>query len=200
MTLRLSKIYTRGGDKGTTALVGGKRIDKSDPQLEVYGTVDELNTHVGMLRTLMLNPEHLEKLCYAVEGLKDIQNRLFDVGSILATPPGTTYEGMPRVEPEKIQSLEVAIDHMNEHLPELASFTLPGGGVVNAQAHICRTVCRRLERILRRWEGAASIAPEIMIYINRLSDYFFVLSRWASLQLGEDEFLWETPLRRPKND
>ena len=192
--LQLSKIYTRGGDKGTTALVGGIRVSKSCLQLESYGTVDELNSHIGVIRTHALNYEesNIHVFQETTTVLQIIQNRLFDLGSILATPKDKPYDGMPSILNKDITFLETKIDAYNENLETLNSFTLPGGGILNAHAHVARTVCRRLERLLVRFnDEAEGIDQNIMKYINRLSDYLFVYSRWVSQQLKEDEFLWE---------
>lgn len=193
MSIRLSKIYTRGGDKGTTALVGGARVSKGCSRLETYGSVDELNAQIGVVRTyaLAVKNESEEVYCESKELFSVIQNRLFDVGSILATPPDSPYEGMPQIDPEDIQYLESKIDFYNESLEVLNSFTLPGGGLCNAHAHVARTVCRRVERILVRYKEEEQVAEKVISYINRLSDLLYVYSRWVSLKLHEDEFLWE---------
>jgi cob(I)alamin adenosyltransferase len=173
MKMRLSKIYTRTGDKGSTALIGGKRVSKSNMRLECYGTLDELNAFVGRLKILCI-----EK----AEELGCIQNHLFEIGSILATPTGMEWTNMPSINETHVKMLEKAIDLMNAKLEPLKSFTTPGENMVNAEAHICRTVCRRAERILcHAKENNVAINDFIMAYINRLSDYFFVLSRYAAL-------------------
>ena len=194
--MKLSKIYTKTGDQGQTSLVGGVKIAKSDFRLETYGTVDELNTHVGMLRTLALkceNPVVRERLA---NHLRPIQNKLFDVGSDLATPPDSPYKNENLVVPEDLVQLETWLDEMNESLETLKSFTLPGGGELNAWAHVARTVCRRAERNVCRLAETEEVTPGVQKYLNRLSDYFFVLSRWVSRELKEDEFLWDRPLKK----
>jgi cob(I)alamin adenosyltransferase len=194
--MKLSKIYTKTGDQGQTSLVGGVKIAKSDLRLETYGTVDELNAHVGMLRTLALKCEHetvREKLGLH---LRPIQNKLFDVGSDLATPPDSPYKREDLLVPEDLTQLETWLDEMNESLETLKSFTLPGGGELNAWAHMARTVCRRAERNVCRLVETDEVTPGVLKYLNRLSDYFFVLSRWVSRELKEDEFLWDTPLKK----
>jgi cob(I)alamin adenosyltransferase len=179
MAIRLSRIYTRTGDKGTTALVGGKRVPKESGRLESYGTVDELNSIVGIVRTYLM--EYKDRLGddyeWYSEMLRRIQNELFDVGSELATPPDGEYEGMQK------------------DLEPLKSFTLPGGGVLNAFLHQARTVCRRAERVLWRVKREEEIGDQVIIYINRLSDHFFVQSRWIAKRLGEPEFFWDRGLR-----
>jgi cob(I)alamin adenosyltransferase len=200
MSIRLSKIYTRTGDTGTTALLGGQRIPKTSLQLEAYGTVDELNSVIGILRT---HARQLPNLSSAVavesaESLRYLQNRLFDLGSILATPFDSPGGNMPIIGEEDVRWLEEKMDRYNEVLEALPSFVLPGGGVLNAYAHLARTVCRRLERILWHLQEETQAVPAIVLmYVNRLSDYLFVYSRWAAHELHESEFLWEHPLREP---
>ncbi len=171
----LSKIYTRTGDKGYTALIGGERVSKSHLRLECYGTLDELNAFTGKLKILCKKG--------IGENLDSIQKMLFDVGAILATPKGKEWDNMPNINETHIKELEDEIDKMNCALEPLKNFTIPGENEINAEAHICRTVCRRAERILcRAKENGIDISDSVMIYINRLSDYFFVLSRFATEQ------------------
>jgi len=167
--MRLSKIYTRTGDKGSTSLIGGERVPKSHLRIECYGTLDELNAFIGRLKIL----------CKA-EILGNIQKTLFDIGAIIATPSGKEWSNMPTINEIHIKELEDEIDKMNSGLEPLKNFTIPGKNEINAEAHICRTVCRRAERILcHAKENGIDISDSVMIYINRLSDYFFVLSRYA---------------------
>jgi cob(I)alamin adenosyltransferase len=169
----LSKIYTRAGDKGSTSLIGGERVSKSNARLECYGSLDELNAFVGRLKIL---------LAEKAEELGDIQSRLFEIGSMLATPPGMEWANMPSINSTHVKTLENAIDSMNAKLKPLGNFTTPGENIINAEAHICRTVCRRVERILcHAKENGIAINDFIMAYINRLSDYFFVLSRYVAI-------------------
>lgn len=193
MSLKLSKIYTRGGDHGTTALVGGKRIKKSELRLESYGTTDELNAHIGIIRTTALDyrDSQPEIFIETTSVLKIVQNKLFDIGSLLATPPGESYPGMPTLSISDTEFLEQKIDAYNEILETLLSFTLPGGGKLNAQAHVARTVCRRAERVLARLQEKEDLPEFSLAYINRLSDYLFIYSRWVSKKLGDEEFLWD---------
>jgi cob(I)alamin adenosyltransferase len=197
MAIRLTKIYTRGGDKGMTSLVGGARVPKESGRLEAYGTIDELNSIVGIVRTYAM--DYRERLgddyAWYSEMLRRIQNQLFDVGSELATPAGVEYDGMHRMGEEEVEQLEHEIDRMNEQLEDLKSFTLPGGGKLNAFLHLSRTVCRRAERVCWAVKRDEQISDEVIIYINRLSDHLFVQSRWISKRLGEDEFLWDRGLR-----
>jgi len=174
----LSKIYTRTGDKGSTSLIGGERIPKSHLRLECYGTLDELNAFTGKLKILYSEKKEFQKI--AAE-LGEIQSRLFDAGTVLATPQGKEWENMPSIEQTHIEELEKAIDGMNSILQPLKAFTVPGENEINAEAHICRTVCRRAERILcNAKENGIAINDNVMAYINRLSDYFFVLSRYSA--------------------
>ena len=197
MAIRLSKIYTRGGDKGLTSLVGGARVPKDSHRLEAYGTVDELNAIVGLVRTFA--PEYEARLgadyAWYSEMLRRMQNELFDVGSELATPPDSEYEGMHHVGSGETKLLELEIDRMQRDLEPLKSFTLPGGGVLNAFLHQARTVCRRAERVCWAVKREEPISEGVIIYINRLSDHLFVQSRWVAKRLGEPEFLWDRGLR-----
>ncbi|MGO9607312.1 MAG: cob(I)yrinic acid a,c-diamide adenosyltransferase [Candidatus Binataceae bacterium] len=197
MAIRLTRIYTRTGDKGTTALVGGARVPKESGRLESYGTIDELNSIVGIVRTYL--PQYILKFGndgeWYSEMLRRIQNELFDVGSELATPADGEYEGMHKMSEAEVAKLEQEMDRMEEELEPLKSFTLPGGGVLNAFLHQARTVCRRAERVLWRLSRDEPINDQLIIYVNRLSDHLFVQSRWVAKRLGEPEFLWDRGLR-----
>ena len=197
MAIRLNRIYTRGGDKGLTSLVGGKRVPKDSARLEAYGAVDELNSIVGIVRTYL--PQFRAKLGGEFERysemLRRIQNELFDVGSELATPPDGEYEGMHKMSAAEERKLEEEMDAMESELQPLKSFTLPGGGVLNAFLHQARTVCRRAERLAWRLKREESVGDGVLIYLNRLSDHLFVQSRWIAKRLREDEFLWDRGLR-----
>lgn len=197
MAIRLTKIYTRGGDKGQTSLVGGARVPKESGRLEAYGTIDELNSIVGIVRTLA--PEYAERFGpdydWYYQMLRRIQNELFDVGSELATPPDAEYPQMHHMSGAESTQLEHEIDRMNGELEDLKSFTLPGGGKLNAFLHLARTVCRRAERVCWSVARTEKISDQLIIYINRLSDHLFVQSRWVAKRLGEPEFLWDRGLR-----
>jgi cob(I)alamin adenosyltransferase len=197
MAIRLTRIYTRTGDKGTTALVGNARVPKESGRIEAYGTIDELNSIVGIVRTYL--PKYLFKLGndgeWYSEMLRRIQNELFDVGSELATPPDGEYEGMHKMSEAEIAKLEEEMDRMEEELEPLKSFTLPGGGILNAFLHQARTVCRRAERVLWRVTREEPLNDQLIIYVNRLSDHLFVQSRWIAKRLDEPEFLWDRGLR-----
>jgi cob(I)alamin adenosyltransferase len=195
MSIRITRVYTRSGDKGETGLVGGKRVPKDVLRIEAYGTVDELNSIVGLARVFNnespSNPvrDRMEDI------LKRVQNELFDLGSELATPQEAFYEGMFRVGAEDVKALEQLMDDCQKDLEPLQSFILPGGGRVSAFLHQCRTVCRRAERIVLRLGREEDIGPWPLRYLNRLSDLFFVLSRWVAKQSSEPEYLWERGLR-----
>lgn len=193
--VKLNKIYTKSGDAGQTSLVDGKKIPKTSLRLEVYGTVDELNSIVGVLRTEALEARLNKSVADETTAMmKLIQNKLFDVGSLLACSVDFDSSKLPQIKVSDIETLEKKMDEYQESLEELKSFTLPGGGKLNAWAHMARTVCRRLERLLWKLNESEELNPLILKYINRLSDYFFVYSRWVSKTLGEDEFLWEINL------
>lgn len=190
MAIHLTKIYTKGGDKGSTSLVGGQRVSKSSLRLEAYGTVDELNSHVGMLRTLLNNPKGNWQI-QSRSWLELIQHELFDLGSVLATAVGDHFPSMADFEDPKRESrLEDEIDLMIANLPSLNSFVLPGGSLLNAQAHVCRTVCRRAERLVCALEEHESGRPGTLRYLNRLSDWLFAFSRYVSAEEGAPEYLW----------
>jgi cob(I)alamin adenosyltransferase len=202
MTISITRVYTRTGDRGETALVGGQRVPKDSPRIRAYGTIDELNAVVGLVRTF--NEERIadgEHHRWLDEALRRIQNELFDLGSELATPAGAEYEGMFKVGEAQVTALEHLMDHCQTDLAPLKSFTLPGGGRLNAFMHLARTVCRRAERELLALSRAEPIGEWPLRYVNRLSDVFFVLGRWIAKHTGEKEYLWERGLdshRRPR--
>lgn len=192
MAIHINRVYTRGGDGGKTSLVGGARVDKDCRKLESYGTVDELICLVGTARTVVAAPglstairEELGK------SLRLVQNRLFDAGSILATPDGASYAGMPEITNADAAFLEMEMDRMQASLEPLTSFVLPGGTLPNAALHECRAVCRRAEREILRLSREERVDARLIKYINRLSDYFFVMARYAARKAGAREFLWE---------
>jgi cob(I)alamin adenosyltransferase len=200
MAIRITRVYTRTGDKGETGLVGGKRVPKDSPRIYAYGTIDELNSIVGLTR--VFNEENLdagEAHKFLDEVLCKIQDELFDLGSELATPPEFFQEGMFRISGSEIKNIEKWIDKCQEDLEPLKSFILPGGGRAGAYLHQCRTVCRRAEREILRLSREETISEWPLQYVNRLSDLFFVLSRWISKQTGEREYLWQRGLQaKPK--
>lgn len=194
--VRITKVYTRTGDKGSTRLVGGKKIAKDAARIEAYGTLDELNSIVGLAR--VFNDEMKQELSAARhldDILRQLQNELFDLGSELATPADFSYEGMFRVGEQEVKGLERLIDSCQKDLEPLNSFILPGGGKVGGFLHQARTVCRRAERDILRLSREEEVSPWPLMYVNRLSDLLFVLSRWVSHKLGEPEYLWERGLR-----
>jgi len=201
MAIRITRVYTRTGDRGETALVGGRRVPKDAPRIEAYGTIDELNALLGLAR--VFNAERLDEgegHRWLDEVLRRLQNQLFDLGSELATPEDAVYEGMYRVGEEDVKELERLIDRCQKDLAPLKSFVLPGGGRVGAFLHQARTVCRRAEREVLRLSRAEPVTEWPLRYVNRLSDLLFVLSRWVAKRLGEKEYLWERGLqahRRP---
>lgn len=200
MAIRITKVYTRTGDKGETALVGGKRLPKDAPRIDAYGTIDELNSVVGLAR--VFNEEKLnagDAHRFLDLALRQIQDELFDLGSELATPDDFSYDGMYRVSEREVKKLEELIDECQKELGPLKSFILPGGGRIGAYLHQCRTVCRRAEREILRLSRAEPLSEWPLKYVNRLSDLFFVLSRWISKQTGEQEYLWQRGLmEKPK--
>jgi cob(I)alamin adenosyltransferase len=197
MAIRLTRIYTRSGDRGLTALVGGARVPKESARLEAYGTIDELNSIVGIVRSYLPSCKRRFGKDYGwySESLRRIQNELFDVGSELATPPPADYAGMHKMSAAEVKKLEDEMDQMQQELKPLNSFTLPGGGVLNAFLHQARTVCRRAERVCWALRRIEPINDHLIIYVNRLSDHLFVQSRWVAKRLKEPEFLWDRGLR-----
>lgn len=179
------KIYTKTGDKGTTALVGGRRISKGALKIESYGTVDELNSWIGLIRDQPVNEARRNLL-------KEIQDRLFTIGADLASEPEEIRKKpVPGIFEEDITLLEKEMDNMDAQLPPLRSFVLPGGHQSVSYAHLGRTVCRRAERLVIRLSEEEEVNPLIVKYLNRLSDYLFVLSRKITQELGSEEVTWK---------
>jgi len=176
------KVYTKAGDKGRTALFGGKKVRKDDIKIEAYGTVDELNSHIGYLLSMCPEDEVLDVLL-------PLQAVLFDVGSHLASD-GTANDYLPKLDASWITQLESAMDRYSEDLPELKNFILPRANSRIAYAHICRTVCRRAERCIISLSDIEALNSFIIPFMNRLSDYFFVLARYLTLLDGLDEEKW----------
>lgn len=178
------KIYTRTGDKGQTSLLGGARVSKSNIRIEAYGTVDELNAYIGLLR----DQEAVKK--WTAELLK-IQEMLFAIGAVLATEPGKTFKFVPELKMEDISYLENLIDKMEEGLPKMKNFILPGGHVAVSHCHVARCICRRAERATIALAETSPVQETIIVYLNRLSDCLFVLSRRISFDLGIEEIPWK---------
>ena len=184
------KIYTKTGDKGTTALFGGTRVPKHHIRIESYGTIDELNSHIGLIRDQAIDLIHKKVLL-------EIQDRLFTVGAILATDPekatlknGKDRLNIPKISESDIKLLEDNMDNMNAALPPMTNFVLPGGHQTVSFCHIARTVCRRAERLASHLNDMEPFQPETLMYINRLSDYLFVLARKLSHELQAEEIKW----------
>lgn len=184
--VKINKIYTRHGDDGTTGLVGGARVPKDSLRVEAYGDIDELNSLLGWARTLS-ERERVETL---TEKLSAIQNTLFDLGSELATPPGSEWPGMSVAQENHSRVLESWIDQLMEGIPELRSFVLPGGSELNSVLHVARTVCRRAERSALRLSRTEQVSKFVIMYINRLSDLLFAMARFESHRSKKPEYLW----------
>jgi cob(I)alamin adenosyltransferase len=184
------KVYTKTGDTGTTALFGGTRVPKHHIRIESYGTVDELNSHIGLIRDQEINFIYKNNLA-------EIQNKLFTVGAILATPPdkevlknGKERLNIPKIGEKEIEFLENAIDFMEQHLPQMTHFVLPGGHTTVSYCHVARCVCRRAERLAVHLNEIEAIDDYVLKYLNRLSDYLFVLARKLSQDLNAEEVQW----------
>ena len=183
--MKITKVYTRGGDKGKTSLVGGKRVSKASRRLEAYGTVDELSAHLGLLAALL--PDGHEQ-----EMVIRIQNNLFNVCTNLATEQETTtLYPSAYLQDGETELLEKEVDSIMKELPETQGFILPGGTQQAAQAHVCRTVCRRAERRIVALSEEALVSPEVQQYVNRLSDYLFVLAKKLNFVAGKSEKIWQ---------
>ena len=196
MAIRINRVYTRTGDGGKTRLVGGREVRKDDPRVEIYGTVDELNSVLGMARALAAaavtgqRGRGLAALTEIDGLLAELQSRLFDLGSEIATAAGDEWPGMIRMATSDVDELESLIDRLNASLPALKSFILPGGGTVGATLHIGRTVCRRAERLCVALLDDKALSPVVLVWLNRLSDLLFVMARWIGAATGEPEPLW----------
>ncbi len=189
--LALNRIYTRTGDRGQTSLVGGQRAFKNALRIECFGTVDELNSFVGLAGVTVGEVCASAPLLAGLgEILRRVQHELFNLGSILATLPEDVGPQQPRVTDIEVKQLEQDIDEANAELPPLRSFVLPGGSRLNAELHVCRTVCRRAERLVVALSVSESAPEDAIQYLNRLSDALFVWSRWVNHVLGAAEVLW----------
>ena len=186
--LALNRIYTRRGDKGETSLVGGQRVSKDALRIECYGTIDELNSFVGAASVALGDDPRVASL---VAILLRVQHELFNLGSILATLADDIHPTQPQVTDVEIRQLETEIDEMNDSLPALRSFVLPGGSEANVRLHQCRTICRRAERAAVALAREEPVPEAAIQYLNRLSDALFVWSRWVNSALGLPEVLWE---------
>jgi len=190
--MRITKVYTRTGDQGTTRLVGGAEVRKDHPRIEAYGTLDELNSVLGIVRAF------LGADLAALDGMLGIvQDDLFNVGTELATPPPDRWDGMYRIGEAEVDRLEGNIDALNEELPPLTEFVLPGGSCSGAFLHQARTVCRRAERLtLALQPEQPDVTDGPLRYLNRLSDLLFVAARWATVRSGGAEVMWRNPSTR----
>jgi cob(I)alamin adenosyltransferase len=184
--LALNRIYTKTGDQGQTHLAGGQRVSKDSARIECYGTVDELNAFTGMAAI-----SAAESVPSLAPILRRVQHELFNLGSILATQPEDVRPNQARVTEIEVRQLETEIDGMNAVLAPLRSFVLPGGTRLNTELHACRTICRRAERLTVALARVEAVPAEAIQYLNRLSDAFFVWSRWVNHVLGVAEVLWE---------
>ena len=189
--MRLTRIYTKTGDKGETGLAGGVRVPKDSERIEAYGTVDELNSILGLTRSIFKRTPDRELFQKIDPRLYKMQNILFVVGADLATAPGKTYPNRVVVQEKQVTELEHWIDEWQADLKPLPEFILPGGGEIASLLHVARTLCRRAERITVRLSRKEEVRPEVIHYLNRLSDNLFVLSRWLAQKLGEEETMWD---------
>jgi cob(I)alamin adenosyltransferase len=197
VAIRITRVYTRRGDQGETDLVGGPRVPKDSPRIDAYGTVDELNAAIGVVRAVNAAAARKAGAGRELDAiLRRLQSELFDLGGELATPASEYREGMFKVGAAEVQALEQRMDRCQKELQPLKSFVLPGGGTASAFLHVARTVCRRAERDVLRLMRHEDVGEWPLAYLNRLSDLLFVLSRWIGHHRKEREFLWERPLER----
>lgn len=211
--VKINKIYTRTGDDGTTGLVGGSRVSKDSLKVQAYGDVDELNSWIGLVRTVLLTPPRREtptdddghstsnvEDASTLEQLATIQNILFDIGAVLASSAHITWPTKRTDLTDDVTHIEHWIDLLSAKVPELRSFVLPGGSLANSYLHIARTVCRRAERSVVALVHEETMPEGILHYLNRLSDYLFALARFQLAKVGGEEFLWNPGENKPRND
>ena len=192
--MKKSLLYTRTGDAGMTSLIGGKRIAKNSPRVNAYGTLDELNAHIGLVQARCSELDN-----FVTSTLLDINNTLFNLGAYLATPPAEVTETSPadaiptvlKALPDRIADLEHQIDTLDSMVPAQRTFILPGGSIGAAEAHVARTVCRRAERRILALAEEAYVDPALISYVNRLSDYLFILARYFNFIEGVAEIIWK---------
>lgn len=196
--LAINRIYTKKGDGGQTQLVGGQHVSKTEPRIEAYGTVDELNAVLGVARLSVQDaaaaavaPERRTRLVDLAAELLRVQHELFNLGSVLATLPADLHPRQPRVTEVEVAALEASIDRTQDVLAPLRSFVLPGGCRAEAELHVARTVCRRAERLVVALAASDEVEPAAIRYLNRLSDALFAWSRLATWAAGADEVLWQ---------
>jgi len=192
--IRINKVYTRNGDHGKTSLIGGVKVDKDDLRIDAYGTIDELNSVLGLCISEINKIENKKIKEETIKIFTRIQNELFNLGSSLSRLDIDKESNFPSIKRVNIIKLENEIDQYNVKLPELTSFVLPGGSTINALLHLARTICRRAERISVTLMKRTKIDENILPYLNRLSDLFFVFSRWFSHKMNRSENLWDPKL------
>ena len=196
--MRISKVYTRTGDAGKTRLAGGQEVWKDSVRVDAYGTVDELNSMLGLAR--VANEQsgvNTDASNFMENTLKWTQNKLFDLGGILATAPGESFPNMPTVKAKDVAHVEHLIDECQKDLTPLKEFILPGGGQIPALLHVARTICRRAERLCVTLAKEEPVEKDLVTFLNRLSDALFVFARWVAKQHGERELLWEREPEQP---
>jgi cob(I)alamin adenosyltransferase len=186
--VRINRVYTKAGDRGETALIGGERVSKASARIDCYGTVDELGATLGLARTAL---EESAAGAHLLPIVGRIQNELFNLGAQLATPDAERRAKLPAVSVRHVEALEGELDALNDELPELSSFVLAGGGFASSSLHLARTVCRRAERLVVALAADEDVDELAIRYLNRLSDALFVFARWAAKQDGRPEPLWE---------
>tara|TARA_Y100001970_G_C14230291_1_gene858177 strand:- start:1697 stop:2317 length:621 start_codon:yes stop_codon:yes gene_type:complete len=189
--INISKVYTKAGDSGSTYLIGGEQVSKDDIRVIAYGSVDELNVHIGICSNFLKNASNSKDFKYFIDRLTSIQNELFNLGTVLAATGSSEAIDLPRIIDQDINNLELDIDNMNKELSPLDSFVLPGGGDIVLAFHQARVICRKSEikavKVSRKFD---QLDKRVIIYLNRLSDYLFVIGRAISNQLGIKEELW----------
>ena len=195
---RVTRIYTRSGDDGTTGLVGGQRVAKSDPRIACFGAVDECSSVIGLARRALADARSDERTASLAALLAWAQDALFNLGSDLATLPKDRRDGMPRIAQNDVDALEASIDRFQRDLEPLSNFIHPGGSYAGGYLHLARTVCRRAERALAALASDEPIEPVVMRFVNRLSDALFVWARFANHMLGESEHQWDPKARPPE--
>ena len=190
--MRITKVYTKTGDKGKTRLAGGQQVWKDNLRVEAYGAVDELNAAIGVARAFNAESVGIHPSAGRLEEeLRRMQNKLFDFGGLLATEAGQTFKNMPKVTAWDVTRLETLMDGCQKDLPPLREFILPGGGKISSLLHQARTICRRAERVCVRLGREEPLDSALVQFLNRLSDTLFVLARWMAKQQSEQEFLWQ---------
>lgn len=190
--MRITKVYTRTGDAGQTRLAGGQPVSKDSVRVEAFGTVDELNASIGVVRAMNEEAGRSVDAARRLEqDLRWVQNKLFDLGGLLATAPGQVFRNMPTIKAQDAVRLERMMDRCQKELAPLKEFILPGGGKISATLHQARTICRRAERICVRLAREEMLDVQMIKFLNRLSDALFVWARWVAKTQGEPEFLWE---------